>query len=325
MGQGGSVQTRTSKPAFGERALGLVLGALADAVLGDPQRWHPVAGFGQLTTALERQVWADSRARGAAYVGACVGLPVTVGVLAERLCPRGVPRVLLTAVCTWAVLGGRSLAREATTMAASLESGDVVAGRLRLAHLAGRDAADLDVDELARASVESVAENTSDAVVAPLLWGAVAGVPGLLGYRAANTLDAMVGHRTPRYVLFGWAAARFDDVANLVPARVTALLTAILAPVVGGRAVAALRVWRRDAHQHPSPNAGPVESAFAGALGVRLGGSNAYEGRVEQRGTLGDGPAAGVRDLPRAVRLANAVDVAAVAGAAALAWALNRR
>ena len=319
------MRIRTSEPAFDERALGLVLGALADALLGDPHRWHPVAGFGQLAAALERLVWADSRARGVAYVGACVGVPVTFGVVAERLAPRGAARVLVTAACTWAVLGGRSLAREATTMAALLEGGDVVTGRRRLSHLAGRDAADLDVDDLARASVESVAENTSDAVVAPLLWGAVAGVPGLLGYRAANTLDAMVGHRTPRYVRFGWAAARLDDLANLVPARVTALLTAALAPVVGGRAVAALRVWRRDAHQHPSPNAGPVESAFAGALGVRLGGSNVYDGREEQRGTLGGGPAAGVHDLPRAVRLAVAVDVAAVAGAAVLAWALSRR
>ena len=319
------MRIRTSEPALGERALGLVLGALADAVLGDPQRWHPVAGFGQLAAVLERLAWADSRARGVAYVGACVGVPVAVGVVAERFAPRGAPRVLVTAVCTWAVLGGRSLAHEAAVMAALLERGDVVAGRRRLSHLAGRDAADLDVDDLARAGVESVAENTSDAVVAPLLWGAVAGVPGLLGYRAANTLDAMVGHRTPRYVRFGWAAARLDDLANLAPARVAALLTAAWAPVVGGRPVAALRVWRRDAHQHPSPNAGPVESAFAGALGVRLGGNNVYDGRAEQRGTLGDGPAAGVHDLPRAVRLAVAVDVAAVAGAAVLAWALNRR
>ena len=307
------------------RAAGLLLGAALDRAVGDPRRWHPVAGFGRFAAALERLAWANSRPRGVAYVGACVGIPVAVGVVAERLAPRGASRVLATALCTWAVLGGRSLAHEAAVMAALLESGDVAGGRRRLSHLAGRDAADLDVDELARASVESVAENTSDAVVAPLIWGAVAGLPGLLGYRAANTLDAMVGHRTPRYLRFGWAAARLDDLANLLPARVTALFTAALAPVVGGRPAAALRVWRRDARQHPSPNAGPVESAFAGSLGVRLGGNNAYEGRVEQRGTLGDGPAAGVRDLPRAVRLAVAVDVAAVAGAAALAWALNRR
>ncbi len=154
-----------------ERALGLALGALADAVFGDPQRWHPVAGFGQLAAALERLAWANSRARGVAYVGACVGIPVAVGVVAERLAPRGASRVLVTALCTWAVLGGRSLAHEAAVMAALLESGDVAGGRRRLSHLAGRDAADLDVDELARASVESVAENTSDAVVAPLIWG----------------------------------------------------------------------------------------------------------------------------------------------------------
>ena len=124
-----------------------------------------------------------------------------------------------------------------------------------------------------RATVESVAENTSDAVVAPLLWGAVAGVPGLLGYRAVNTLDAMVGHLSARYARFGWASARADDVANAVPARVAALLAAAAAPVVGGEPRGALSAWRRDAHRHPSPNAGPVEAAFAGALGRRLGGS----------------------------------------------------
>ncbi len=248
----------------------------------------------------------------------CVGVPLGLGMVAERLAPPGWARVLLTAVSTWAVLGGKSLAHEAGVMGGLLEAGDVAAARRRLAHLAGRDATHLNVDGLARASVESVAENTSDAVVAPLLWGAVAGVPGLLAYRAVNTLDAMVGHRTSRYRQFGWAAARLDDVANLVPARGTALTAALLAPVAGGNALAALRVWRRDAGQHPSPNAGPVEAAFAGALGIRLGGRNVYDGRVDERGVLGDGPAASVPDLRRAVRLAVAVDAVSAVGVAAL-------
>lgn len=310
---------RTEGCARDGRAWGLLLGALADAVLGDPRQRHPVAGFGQLAAAVENRTWSHSRARGASYAGALVALPVAIGVLTERAAPTGLPRALVTAACTWAVLGGRSLADEANAMARLLERGDLDAGRRRLAHLAGRDAGGLGLDDLARASVESVAENTSDAVVAPLLWGAVAGVPGLLAYRAINTLDAMVGHRTPRHVRFGWAAARLDDAANLLPARVTALLTAALAPAVGGRPVAAVRVWHRDAGQHPSPNAGPVEAAFAGALGVRLGGANVYEGRVDQRGQLGDGPAAGVNDLRRARRLAIAIDIAATIGAAALA------
>ena len=152
-----------------------------------------------------------------------------------------------------------------------------------------------------------MAENTCDAVVAPLLWGAVAGVGGLLGYRAVNTLDAMVGHHSMRYERFGWAAARLDDVANLVPARLTALLAAALAPAVGGSGRAALRTVRRDGAAHPSPNAGRCEAAFAGALGVSLGGTNVYQGRPERRGTLGDGPPPTARDLARAVWLSRLV------------------
>ena len=145
--------------------------------------------------------------------------------------------------------------------------------------------------------VESVAENTSDAVVAPLLAGAVGGVAGIAAYRAANTLDAMVGHRSARYRNFGWASARLDDVLNLVPARLSALLATALAPIVGGSRTDALRTWNRDAHRHPSPNAGPVEAAFAGALDVQLGGTNVYGDRVEHRPTLGTGPAAQRDDI----------------------------
>ena len=313
-------------PAGALRALGLLLGVAADAALGDPRRGHPVAGFGMLAGRLEQRVWAPSRGRGAGYVALAVGSPVLAAVLAERATSRSASaRVLVTAVATWSVLGGRSLAHEASAMAQLLEAGDLPGARRRLSHLAGRDPDALDLAGLARASVESVAENTSDAVVAPLLWGAVAGLPGLVGYRAVNTLDAMVGHRTPRHERFGWAAARLDDVANLVPARVTALLAAALAPLVQGRPHSAWRTWRRDAGRHPSPNAGAVEAAFAGALGVRLGGTNVYAGRVEHRGTLGDGPPADVRDLARAVRLAVAVDTVAAVVAGGIALAACRR
>src|SRR4051794_22887834 len=307
------------------RALGLLLGVAADAALGDPRRGHPVAGFGRVAGLVERRLWAPTRRRGVAHVALAVGGPVLASVLAERAAGRSTTaRVAVTAVATWTVLGGRSLAREASAMARLLEAGDLPAARRRLSHLAGRDPEALEVADLARASVESVAENTSDAVVAPLLWGAVAGVPGLVGYRAVNTLDAMVGHRTPRYERFGWAAARLDDAANLLPARVTALLAGGLAPLVGGRPAVAWCTWRRDAGQHPSPNAGPVEAAFAGALGIRLGGTNVYAGRVEHRGTLGAGPPADAPDLARAVRLAVAVDAVSALAAAGLALAVTR-
>jgi adenosylcobinamide-phosphate synthase len=173
--------------------------------------------------------------------------------------------------------------------------------------------------------VESVAENTADAAVAPLFWGAVAGLPGLLGYRAVNTLDAMVGHRSPRYERFGWAAARADDVATWLPARITAALTVACAPPTGGSAGRALRTWWRDGAAHPSPNAGRCEAAVAGALGVRLGGRNAYGSRIEDRPVLGDGPRPTATDVGRAVRLSRAVWVAAAVLAALMRSTFARR
>ena len=202
----------------------------------------------------------------------------------------------------------------------------MVAARVQVRNLVGRDTTRLDADEVARACIESLAENTSDAVVAPLLWGGVAGVPGLLGYRAINTLDAMIGHRSPRYAEFGWAAARLDDLVNWVPARVAGALAIVAGRGVGvGDGSAALRAIRRDAPAHPSPNGGVVEAAFAGVLGVRLGGSNAYDGRVEDRGTLGHGPPATTRDIAPARRLARRVSAGAALAAVALATLATRR
>lgn len=302
-------------------AAGIVAGYAADVLVGDPRRGHPVALFGTAAAALERRMWADSRLRGAAYTGVCAGGAVAAGAAVSAVTRRRpAARFAATAVATWAVLGGTGLAREGDVMAGHLEAGDLPGARARLGHLCGRDATALDGTGLARAATESIAENTSDAVVAPLVWGGLAGLPGLLGYRALNTLDAMVGHRSARYERFGWAAARADDVANLVPSRLSALAAAVTAPGVGGRPSGALRAWRRDAHRHPSPNAGPVEAAFAGALGVRLGGTNVYGGRSEDRGTLGDGPSPGAADLGRSVRLSRLVGLAALAvtvGAAA--------
>ncbi|WP_330232196.1 cobalamin biosynthesis protein [Nocardia sp. NBC_00508] len=294
-------------------AVGLLLGFALDRVFGDPGRWHPVAAFGSAAAALESVTYADRRAAGLMHEALAVGAVVGFGVAARR---RG---VTATAVATWTVLGGRSLARTGRAMADRLAGGDLDGARALLPALCGRDPDVLDTDGLARAALESIAENTSDAAVAPMVWGAVAGVPGLLGYRAINTLDAMVGYRNERYLRFGWAAARTDDLANLLPARLTGLLTAVLAPLVGGRPAAALRAWRRDAAGHPSPNAGVVEASMAGALGVRLGGRTQYPHGVELRPVLGDGPAPTVHDLRRAVRLSEAVQFTAVLLAAAVA------
>ncbi len=290
-------------------AKGLVAGVLLDAVLGDPRRGHPVAAFGRAATGLERRVHADGKARGAVFTAVCVGTAAGLGVLAAR---RGASTVV-TAAATWAVLGGTSLGKEGLTMASALDAGDIEAARGRLSHLCGRDPSGLDAKELSRATVESVAENTSDAVVAPLVWGAVFGVPGLLAYRAVNTLDAMVGHRDARYANFGWASARLDDVANWVPARLTGLLTAVCAPAVGGSARTTYRTFRRDGAAHPSPNAGRCEAAFAGALGVRLGGLNVYGEQAERRPELGDGRAPEPNDIRRAVHLARLITLTTTA------------
>jgi adenosylcobinamide-phosphate synthase len=298
------------------RVLGLVAGFVADRFVPDPTRFHPVAGFGTLASVLELRTYAASRTRGVVHTTTLVGATVAGSVLLERLA-RGRPvlHTTVTAAATWVVLGGSSLEREARAVSRLLHEGQLIEARQRLTHLVGRDTSTLDETEIARAVVESVAENTSDAVVAPLLLGGVAGIPGLLGYRAANTLDAMVGHRSDRYLHFGWASARLDDLLNLPGARLTALLAAAVGPDPSG----ALATWRRDAAGHPSPNAGPVEASFAGALGVRLGGTNQYGDRTEHRHVLGTGRPPGRGDITRAVELARRVDRAALLVSALIA------
>jgi adenosylcobinamide-phosphate synthase len=306
-----SGDSRTCRRA---RAAGLALGVLADQVFADPARAHPVALFGRTAASLETRIWRDDRRSGLVFTAACVAAPAIAGYGIERLGrQRPIVTVLGTAAATWTALGGVSLARAGERMRQLLDDDDVPAARTGLSHLCGRDAADLGPGELARATVESLAENTSDAVVAPLLWGALAGIPGVLAYRAINTLDAMVGYHNARYEHFGWAAARLDDLANLVPARLSAQLAAALAPAVGGSAANARRVLARDGHRHPSPNAGRCEAAFAGALGVRLGGVNRYGSVVEERAELGDGPAPATADISRAARLSRLVGVSAAA------------
>ncbi|MBO8198217.1 cobalamin biosynthesis protein [Streptomyces smyrnaeus] len=320
---------------------GTLLGFAADALLGDPRRGHPVAAFGRAAAALERRMWRDHRGTGALYVLVCAGgAAAAAGALTTASAARdavgagtrtrtrtrtgqrsSVPALALTAATTWAVLGGTSLTREARAVGAALEAGDLELARERLPALCGRDPQRLDAPAVARAVVESVAENTSDAVVGALVWGALAGVPGLVGFRAVNTLDAMVGHLSPRHRRFGWAAARLDDVAGWPGARLTAALAALTGPDPRG----AVHAWRADAHRHPSPNAGPVEAAFAGALGVRLGGTLSYGGRVEHRPVLNTrGRAVRSTDIERAVRLSRRVGVLALVTSCLVGTAARR-
>jgi adenosylcobinamide-phosphate synthase len=284
-----------------------------------------VAGFGWCATALEKITYRDRRRSGVVHTAVLIGSLAAVGTLVQRRAGGGAALSVLTAVATWVSLGGTTLAKTGIEMADRLDADDIDGARALLPSLCGRDPAVLDGPGMARAACESVAENTSDATVAPLLWAVVAGVPGVLVYRGVNTLDAMIGNRSVRYRRFGWAAARLDDIVNFIPARVAGTLVALCAAMVGGSAMQAVEAWLRDADRHPSPNAGVVEAAFAGALGVRLGGPTQYGHELEIRPTLGEGRPPGVEDLRRAVRLSQLVQFAATALAVAVSAVGQRR
>lgn len=295
----------------------LLAGLALDELLGDPRRWHPVAGFGRGALAVERLLYRPSRVAGAVHAAVCVGVPTGAALALRRRPP-------LALACLAVALGGRTLRATAVELAARVEAGDLEGARALAPHLVSRRAEELDGEELLRAALESLAENTADAVGGPLLWTALAGAPGAVAYRAANTLDAMVGYRDERYRAFGWASARLDDALNWPVARATAAATVLAAALLGEDAVAAARVWRRDGSRHPSPNAGQVEAAFAGALGVRLGGTSRYGETVEDRPRLGDGAPPDAEAVRRAARL-SALAGWVLAGGLAAATALAAR
>lgn len=272
------------------RALGVALGLLGDRVFGEPRiEPHPVAALGNLLAHIERCVWQPSRARGVGHALIGTGIGVGAGLVIRS-----------TATATYLASSGRMLGESARAVGRALADDDLDGARALLPALVGRDPSSLGAEEIARAVVESVAENTVDAVVAPALWGALAGAPGALGHRALNTLDSMVGHHSERYEEFGWASARLDDAAAWLPARATAVLVAAARPAQAGKV---LRIVRRDAAAHPSPNAGVAEAAYAAALELRLGGTNRYGDRIEHRAEMGDGKPPTAADIDRAVTL----------------------
>jgi adenosylcobinamide-phosphate synthase len=292
-------------------------GLVADRVLGEPPaRVHPVAAFGQGMTILERRVWRDRRSAGAGFAATGIGLGWAAGFALGSTIPAG-------AAATWLVVAGRALGEEARAIGAHLAGDDLAGARRRLPALVGRDPEVLDAKGVARAVVESVAENTVDAVVAPACWAAVGGAAGAGVYRAVNTLDAMVGHRNERYDRFGWAAARLDDAANWIPARLTGLLVAAVRPAQAREVLAAVV----HPPAHPSPNAGVAEAAFAAALGLRLGGDTVYAGRIDPRPAFGTGRPPEPSDIVAAVRLSRDVTLAlaAVLATPAVVGALTRR
>ena len=276
-----------------------LLGAALDALLGEPRRWHPLVGFGRLAGQVER-TWntqVADKARGIGAWALCVAPPVIVAVLLCRL-PRSPWGWIADALLLYFALGARSLGEHGLRVARDLESGDLAAARVHVGWMVSRDTSTLDEAGVAKAAVESVLENGNDAVFGALFWFALLGGPGALLFRLANTLDAMWGYRNARYLHFGWAAARIDDVLNFIPARLTASTYALL-----GKTRMALHCWRTQASQWDSPNAGPVMAAGAGALDVRLGGAAIYHGAIEQRPLLGTVCPPAADDIRNAVLL----------------------
>ena len=270
-----------------------------------PNAAHPVAWFGKAMQRTEATLWADRRAAGIAYAAIGIGLGAAAGRLGRS-----------TGAVVAITVAGHQLRSTAERIGHVAAAGDLHRARAELPLLVGRDPTDLDAAGIAAAVIESVAENSVDAVIAPVFWAVVAGPPGAAAYRAINTMDAMVGHRTIRYRNFGWAAARLDDAANYVPARIFAGLVAVQTPSQARKILATIR---RDAPAHPSPNAGVAETAVAAALGRELGGPLRYGPDIEQRPTLGTGPRPTPADIPRAIDVANRAELAAI-GILAFAW-----
>ena len=301
------------------RATATAVGLAIDQLIGEPplpDRLHPVALFGSAADGLERRLYADRVGPGAAYAG--VGTAVAVGAGLVLRSP---------VVASYLAISGRGLHTAAAAVGDALTEGDLDQARELLPTLVGRDPSELDAPEMARAVVESVAENTTDAIVAPALWTVVAGAPGTFLHRAADTLDSMVGYRNDRYQRFGTVAARLDDGLAWVPARVTPLLVALVRP---SRANAIWTTVRTDGVAHPSPNAGLAEAAFAAALDVQLGGTNRYGDVVEERPLIGSGRPVGPEDIAAAVKLSRDVTwaLAGIVGATGLlgqAWHRRRR
>jgi adenosylcobinamide-phosphate synthase len=312
-----------------------LLAMLIELCLGYPQFvlraiGHPVTWTGRLIGALDSALnreTAGANARRAAGVAAVAILIAVVGAVAflvQRELFRWPAGVLATALLASTLIAQRSLHRHVADVAVTLAKGDITAARVAVSRIVGRDAAALDAAGISRAAIESLAENFSDGIVAPVLWLAIAGLPGAALYKAINTADSMIGHRTPRHAAFGWAAARLDDLVNLPASRLSALLLVAAAALLkDASARAAWRAVWRDAARHRSPNAGYPEAAMAGALGLALAGPRVYGGVPVDDAVMGDGRrGAGAADIVRALALYRWADALLIALLAVLCAAL---
>ena len=275
----------------------LVFGYLLDFALGDPERLpHPIRWTGRLISTLEKQLrklpatprW--EKAAGVLLV--LLTVSIVYGAALLVLCiSYEISQYLCFAVSTllvWTGLSARSLGDEAKGVLKAFDNGGIEAARKRLSRIVGRDTASLDSKDVLRATTETVSENTSDGVVAPLFFLAIGGPALMMAYKAVNTLDSMVGYKNARYVSFGWFAARLDDVANYIPARIAGALAVSASFILGYNWLSSMRIMLRDGRKHPSPNAGVIEAAFAGSLGVRFGGPSSYFGAESVKPFIGD-------------------------------------
>ena len=280
-------------------ALAACAGVLLDRLLGELARWHPLVGFGNLAAAVEKRLnrGAARRARGV-FAWMLVVLPFAALAYALRSALPPAGAWLVDVALLYFTLGGRSLNEHAQRVADDLAAGNLPAAREHVGWIVSRNTRQLDETQVAKACVETVLENGNDAVFGALFWFMLAGAPGVVLFRLANTLDAMWGYKTERFLRFGWAAARIDDLLNFIPARLTALSYAAF-----GETRRALACWRKQAPVWESPNAGPVMSAGAGSLGLALGGPAVYHGQLEERPVLGEGRPARGEDIPRALSL----------------------
>lgn len=314
----------------------LVAALGVEALFGYPQRLykligHPVTWIGALISKLDRDLNRDDESRAARKASGVLALIVLVAI------PAGLAWIIQMAlVSTWlgnlglvliasTMLASRSLYDHVRDVALALRNEGLDAGRTMVGRIVGRNPETLDEHGVARAAIESLAENASDGITAPVVWFAVLGLPGLAVYKAINTADSMIGHRTPRHEAFGWAAARLDDLVNLPASRLTGFLFALAARFIpNGSMDNAFRAMRRDAHRHRSPNAGWPESAMAGALGLKLNGPKTYGATHVEDAYMGDGRReATVADIDRALRLAGVAWALMIAGLLAIVLILQ--
>ena len=288
-------------------AVALFLGLLIDHFVGEAKRWHPLVGFGNAASGLEKAANPSSDSEGKLHGLVCWGLMVLIPVMAISLVVSqlsGLALLVVNALVVYFVVGLKSLAEHGRNVAVPLLAGDLLTARQQIAMMVSRDTDKLTEQQVASATCESVLENGSDAIFSALFWFFLLGAPGAILYRGANTLDAMWGYKTDRYRRFGWAAARIDDVLNWLPARLTAFSYGLVGNFSSG-----LKCARQQGGLTDSPNAGYVMAAGAGALEISIGGAAIYHGEEHQRPVFGMGPVAEATDIERAIGLVQRTSV----------------